>query len=485
MHCFSIDGFIHFRISSVHLHLMKQTADVIAAIATPVAEGGLAVVRISGSNAIEVADASFRGGSVLKVAKSHTIHLGSIVDSRGRKIDHVLVSVFRAPNSYTGEDSVEVSCHGGVFISKRILECLLSSGARLADPGEFTMRAYLNGKMDLAQAEAISDLIRSQSESARRITLDQIDGILSHRIARLRSALLKVSTWLELEIDFGEEEYSQNSREEILRILGEVTTIVRKMIASYRTGRTVLLGAKVALIGSPNVGKSSVFNHLIDRNRAIVTRVPGTTRDVLEEEMVVNGLLFYLLDTAGIRDGADIVEAEGIRRSEEQIARSHIIINIKDLSCDTDINDSSHTEKILQNHYKMGRVIDVLNKIDLIDFTMHTRLRLGSENDSILVSAVSGFGMDYLRNIIAERTIQVMPSVGLESPVVFNLRHVECLRRSLEKLVNATEGLRNELSPEFVASELRSSIIDLECIIGVISSDELLADIFSSFCVGK
>ncbi|HTY35952.1 MAG TPA: tRNA uridine-5-carboxymethylaminomethyl(34) synthesis GTPase MnmE, partial [Bacteroidota bacterium] len=341
-------------------------SDTIAAVATPVGEGGIAVIRLSGAEALRIADRGFRGRGPLASVSTHTAHYGKFVDRDEAAIDNVVALVFRNPNSYTGEDVVEISCHGGQFLVARILEALLSFGARAAAPGEFTKRAFLNGRLDLAQAEAVSDLIRSRSDRAHQASLSQLDGALSNKITALRGQLVDSLGLLELELDFAEDgyEFTEKSRVEIQ--LESVIAELDQLISSYRTGKLYRDGVQVALAGAPNVGKSSLLNAFLKEERAIVTNIPGTTRDIIEEAVTLDGVLFVLSDTAGLRETTDPIEQEGVRRAEEKLRSCDILLLMLDPTRPLDKGEAAQSIKLISEVESRGATcIIAINKVDL------------------------------------------------------------------------------------------------------------------------
>ncbi len=335
--------------------------DIITAVATPIGEGAISVIRVSGENSFRTVDSIFKGKTKISFAASHTIHYGKIIDEKGVVIDDVLVSVFRGPNSYTGEDSVEISTHGNSIITKRILELLLSKNVRSAEPGEFTKRAFLNGKIDLSQAEAVLDLIKSRTDSALRGARNQLDGLLSQKVHVLRQSLLNASSLIELELDFSEEGYEFMPKGEIIEKIDKVLKEIEYLLDSYRFGKVLRDGINLAIIGEPNVGKSSLLNYILKEARAIVSDIPGTTRDIIREEISIDGVLFKIFDTAGIRKSEDIIEIEGVKRSLEAVKNADVILWLTDVN-----NNYSETIKNELNKFtNPKKIIKVVNKIDL------------------------------------------------------------------------------------------------------------------------
>ena len=371
--------------------MFRDRNDTIAAIATPLGEAGISLIRVSGSRAIEVVNTVFQGKSSLFEAPSHTIHHGRIVHPQDGVVDEVLVSVFKKPHSYTGEDGVEISCHGSYYVSRKILETVIGAGARMADPGEFTQRAFLNGKMDLMQAEAVADLIHSKTALAHRASLEQLSGKLSTTIKELRQKLLDLCALLELELDFAEEGIALTDHKKVISLFDEAITELENLIQSYNYGKLIRDGVKVVLAGSPNVGKSSLLNLLLQENRAIVSDIPGTTRDVIEETLLIEGIAFRLVDTAGIRTTADIVEKEGVRRSNDQISSADLILLIIDSS--KPIGGTLNSVLDILKEYN-EKVLLIFNKIDIpdseFDYNEFTKW------DSISISCLTKQGINDL-----------------------------------------------------------------------------------------
>jgi len=447
--------------------------DTIAAIATPVGEGGIAVIRISGPDALAFADKGFRGKAALSAVPSHTIHFGEFIGADGGVIDQVVAATFRAPHSYTGEETIELSCHGGLYVSKKILETVLDFGARLAGPGEFTRRAFLNGRIDLAQAEAVSDLIRARSEQSHKASMEQLEGKLSTRINSLREQLLKTSGLLELELDFSEEGLEFIDKTNIIKEIESVSSFVQSLVDSYRFGKVYREGVKVVIAGKPNVGKSSLLNCLLNENRAIVTDIPGTTRDVIEENIVIGGILFRLVDTAGIRESTDIVESEGIRRSAAEMETADVILRLADPTQVFDDADATLKESI-SLHSDHARVITIQTKSDLVN-----GVRIPN---AVAISSLTGAGLGELR---LQLTSAVTGHVGGDGVVLTNVRHRDICLKALRSLATAKESLLHNASNELVSLDLQAALISLGEIVGVVTSEDVLNNIFGSFCIGK
>ncbi|MBI2619107.1 MAG: tRNA uridine-5-carboxymethylaminomethyl(34) synthesis GTPase MnmE [Ignavibacteriales bacterium] len=463
--------------------------DTIVAIATPPGEGGISVVRLSGPEAIPFASKGFSGKGKLAKARSHTAHFGRFHDQDGHTIDDVVVTLFREPRSYTGQDVVEISCHGGVFITRRILEAFLRLGVRLAAPGEFTKRAFLNGKIDLSQAEAVADLIHAKSGRSHKASLRQLNGELSKRITDLRSKLIEITGLLELELDFVEDGLEFADKKKIEEQMTGAVAQIGGLLATYKTGRLYREGVKVVLAGMPNVGKSSLLNALLRENRAIVTDIPGTTRDTIEEDLIIQGLMFKVVDTAGLRETVDQIEQEGVRRSHDQVRISDLLLLVLDVSRPLGAEELAMAERLVRDLKRESRpAILVLNKIDLgenLNGEISNSLARIESNEVVKVSALTGKGIKDLEEALFRTAMQSGMHFEDMSVTVTNTRHYDALRRARESLLLAIESQRNGESGEFVAVDLRAALDSLGEITGVVTTDDILNDIFSRFCVGK
>ncbi len=466
---------------------LKSQDDVIAAIATAIGEGGISVVRLSGKRAFEVADKGFRGKVRLSDARTHTAHFGYILDHSGEVLDEVVAVVFRGPHSYTAEDVVEVSCHGSPWIVRKVLDAVIANGARIAEPGEFTKRAFLNGRIDLSQAEAISDLIRARSDLAHRSSLHQLEGKLSDRINVIRNELIEFCGLLELELDFVEEDIEFTDKSMLAQKFYSVIAELDQLILSYSYGKVCREGVKVVLSGKPNVGKSSLLNALLNENRAIVTEVPGTTRDVIEESLNIDGVLFRVVDTAGLRETVDIVEREGVKRSENQILSSDILVLLFDASQPVSESDRALVERILNKID--GRYTDCLvvqNKIDLVsNGESDASLQFLSAYPRVRISALKGIGLDDVRRQFVKLVLGGRAGGSEGSVTVTNSRHKQALEKARDHLRLALQSIEDRQSGEFVVVDLRCALDYLGEIVGVVTTDEILHSIFSRFCIGK
>ncbi|KAB2879432.1 tRNA uridine-5-carboxymethylaminomethyl(34) synthesis GTPase MnmE [bacterium] len=458
--------------------------DTIAAISTPLGIGAVCMVRISGKDSISIADKIFNGRVKPSVAESHSIHFGYLIDPENtEKIDSVLLSVMRSPKSYTGFDSVEISCHGGIVNTKKVLDLVLSQGARLAEPGEFTKLAYLNGKIDLSQVEAIADLIHAKTEGARKASMSQFTGNLRNEVSNLRNQLIQLCSLLEIDLDFAEENLLIIDTMKIKDQLYAVENQIKKLLSTYNTGHIIREGARVSILGKPNVGKSSLMNAMLQKDRAIVSHLPGTTRDYIEETIDINGIPFTFVDTAGIRDTKDDIEIHGIHFSKEIIHSSDLIIAMFDISSPLDADDDRVKniihDAVLQN--ETVKTIYVGNKTDLGEFD---RSKFVSDigSDFIKISAKSQSGIDKLKTKIG---VLFNSNVSFSSPMISRLRHKIALEKSLSSLEIAKKSLADNLSFEFVALDIHNAIQALAEIVGDVSSDDVLKNIFSNFCIGK
>ena len=448
------------------------TEDTITAIATPSGVGAISIIRISGPLSLETADKIFKGKAKLADSDSHTIHYGKILDENGDFIDDVLVSIFRNPNSYTGEDSIEISTHGNPLISKKIIDVLLENNIRLAEPGEFTKRAYLNNRLDLAQAEAVVDVISSRTEASLRGARNQLDGLLSRKVDEIRSSLINASSFVELELDFAEEDVEFINLKELKKRVEGIKNEIEALLRSYSFGRVIKDGVNVALVGKPNVGKSSLLNYILKESRAIVSHIPGTTRDIIREDVSIDGILFRLYDTAGIRISEDSIEKEGVMRSRQAVKDADVVILINDV-------EQGKSEELLEEIYSIidkSRVLNILNKIDL---EKSNKLEYDAE-----ISVLKGIGIENLFIKLKEKALG-SAYYSEKGAVVSNSRHFECLRKSKESLIKVEESIEKKMSGEFISVDLRKAIDDLGEIIGIVTSEDILNNIFTKFCIGK
>ena len=459
---------------------MDKTKEMntICAISTPYGSGGIAVIRVSGEDAIAIVDTLFRGRKSLAEAAAYTVHYGEIVKSENGKVkgekfeilDQVLVSVFRAPHSFTGEDVVEIACHGSMYIQQTLLQWLIDAGCQMAKAGEFTQRAFLNGKMDLTEAEAVADLIAAQTKAEKDLALSQLRGGISHSLAALRERLLTFTSLIELELDFADhEELEFADRQQLYDLAQEIDSTIQGLVNSFKTGNAIKQGIPVAIIGAPNVGKSTLLNALLGEERAIVSDIQGTTRDTVEDTLILDGMLFRFIDTAGMRQTEDTIENLGIERSRQAAQRASVIIHLQDPT-----QDASDTLSSLSD-IQEKKIIHVFNKADILpSFT--------PPENAIYISAKNGEV-----GIIKERLISFAKEQfdTRNAVTISNTRHYEALTRALGAIRRVQDGLDVQLSGEFLSMDLQDCLSALGEITGQITSQEVLNNIFGKFCIGK
>ena len=461
--------------------------DTIAAISTAPGVGGIAVIRISGNQSTEIVSSIFKANKKdveIKTASAYQAIYGTIYECE-EEIDKVVVTLFRAPHSFTGEDVVEISCHGSIYIQQRILSLLINKGCRLATAGEFTQRAFFNGKMDLSQAEAVADLINSQTKAAHSVALNQMKGTFSNKLSLLREKLLHLVSLLELELDFGDhEELEFADRKELIQISNELHNEIKKLTSSFSTGNAIKNGIPVSIIGNTNVGKSTLLNHLIGEEKAIVSDIPGTTRDIIEDVVNINGISFRFIDTAGIRSTSDTIEKIGIERSYNAINHSQIVIWVIDGS-NYEIGKINDIKQYLLESGKI--IITVINKIDIATQQQLDTIKLhlsDTLNNILLISAKKEQYIEELINLLYEKA-GISEDINNDI-IVNNVRHYEALQHSLESIERIIEGLNNNIPSDFIAQDARETIHYLSEITGgEITTPEVLSNIFSKFCIGK
>lgn len=463
-----------------------NTADIICAISTAPGVGAIAVLRLSGTGCIALTDQFFESpsGKKLVTVAANTVHFGRMVEA-GEWVDEVLVTVFHAPHSFTGEESVEISCHGSVYIQQHLLKLLVDGGARLALPGEFTQRAFLNGKMDLSQAEAVADLIASSSEASHRMALMQMKGSFSAELVRLRNELLHITSLLELELDFSEEDVEFADRTELHKLAENIEKLLTRLCDSFSLGNVIKNGVPVAIVGNTNVGKSTLLNALLREDRAIVSEIAGTTRDVIEDTINLNGITFRFIDTAGIRKTTDEVESIGIERTFAKIGQASIVLLLTDLNRGVE-SFEEYYRQVKAHISSEAKLIIVLNKTDQVEdlLTPQETIRLFTLGEKIIpISARTGANMEVL---IHELTDTVnLNALNTSDVIVSNVRHYEALSHALIAIQRVSAGLESGLSGEFVSQDIRECLHYLGEITGEISTDEVLGNIFKHFCIGK
>ena len=459
-------------------------SDTIVALSTPPGVGAIGVIRLSGNKAVHIVNDVFKGKNLLN-QPSHTIHLGNIIDNN-QIIDEVLVSLFLAPSSYTKENVVEISCHGSPYILQKIIELLLKNGARLAKPGEFTMRAFLNGRFDLSQAEAVADLIVAETETQQTLAIKQMRGGFTNDLKSLREKLIHFASMIELELDFGEEDVEFANRDELKELIIELQQNIGTLLISFKFGNVVKNGITTVLAGRPNAGKSTLLNALLNEERAIVSEIAGTTRDVIEEKIVINGLMFRLIDTAGIREATDIIEKIGVQKTYEQIANASILLYIFDANESSELVVIEDIEKLKRENLE---IILVANKADLC----HEH-QLGMLNYSITelygydlpifeISALNKQNLESLKEYLV--AVASDGKTSSEQTIVTNVRHFQSLQNTNMALQHALDSLNNKNTGDLLAQDIRHALHALGEITGEITTDDLLDNIFSKFCIGK
>ncbi len=445
--------------------------DNICAISSPSGTGGVSLIRVSGKRAIEITQKLFSKN--ITKSKGYSVHYGTIFENEN-EIDQVIVTIFKNPNSFTGEDTAEISCHGSIFIQQKIIELLVKNGARVANPGEFSQRAFLNGKMDLSQTEAIADLIHSTSSAAHKIAMKQMKGGISNELKKLREKLIDFASLVELELDFSEEDVEFADRKQLEELVEQLSIHINKLKSSFKYGNAIKNGVETVIAGRPNAGKSTLLNNLLDEDRAIVSNIPGTTRDTIEEILNINGIDFRFIDTAGIRNTTDKVEKMGVEKTINKINNCSILVYLYDM-CETSLDDVQKDIKMLCK--KQIPTIIIGNKIDMLESELNT------PTNHIKISANQKKYLEIIKNKIYN--LFISQRIDYQGVIVSNLRHFEALEKASIELIKVKDGLENNISGDFLAMDIRQALLHIGDITGDISSDELLGNIFSNFCIGK
>lgn len=455
---------------------MNQTDETIVALATPSGSGALGIIRLSGPEAITIAQNVFKGKDLTK-QESHTIHFGNIVDG-DFILDEVLVSLFIAPRSYTRENVVEISCHGSAYIIESIIKLLIKKGARAAKPGEFTLRAFLNGQMDLSQAEAVADLIASNSKASQQVALQQLRGGFSNQLQELRGQLVNFASLVELELDFAEEDVEFANRDQLKKLTLDTTKIISSLIQSFELGNAIKMGVNTVIAGRPNAGKSTLLNALLNEERAIVSHLPGTTRDTIEEVLNIHGINFRLIDTAGIREATDAIEQIGVQRTMEKISQSALLIYVYDAEQIT----IAQLDQDIESLQKPGiAILTVANKIDLLSAEQISALPHTQQD--VVISAKEKFHIEDLKNKIYHTAIK--DKLTGNETLVTNIRHLEALQKTEESLLRVLNGIDGSITSDFLSTDIKQALHYLGEITGAVTTNDLLENIFSKFCIGK
>lgn len=469
---------------------MLNIEDTICAPATVPGTGAIAIIRMSGKDSFRIADKVVScKGSTISETEGYKLRYGVALEADGTDLDTVLVSVFRSPHSYTGEDSVEISCHSSKYVVERLLQRLVDSGARMAGPGEFTQRAFVNGKMDLAQAEAVADVISSQNAAAHRVAYSQLKGGFSKELKTLRDELLKMTSLLELELDFSEEDVEFASRRELSALLDGALRHIHSLTDSFRYGNALRNGVPVAIVGAVNAGKSTLLNALVSDDRAIVSDIAGTTRDTVEETMTIDGILFRFIDTAGLRTTQDEVEKIGISRSYKKMSEAEIVLALLDVTVPEEENEHSISDIVNNLDVKSQKLIVLLNKVDVLGSNINVSLlnnTVSSPDEKVTklyISAKTGFGLDTLRTLLSDS--QKTATLDSGQTIVTNLRHYQSMMSAAASLEKVRSSLATSQTPDLLSEDLRQALHHLSSILGEVTPDEVLGNIFERFCIGK
>ena len=469
--------------------MQNDVKDIIIALSTPPGVGAIGVIRLTGDGCITLVNKQFKGVN-LEIKEGHTAHFGKIISVSGHIIDECLVTIFRAPKSYTKQDVVEISCHGSSYIIESIIKLFLSIGARQAGPGEFTLRAFLGGQMDLAQAEAVADLIASDSEGAHALAINQMRGGFSNEIKDLRQELIDFASLIELELDFGEEDVEFADREKLKNLVAKIQQVVRRLIDSFQLGNVIKQGVSTVIAGRPNAGKSTLLNALVNEERAIVSDIAGTTRDTIEEQLNINGIQFRLIDTAGIRAAQNNIEQKGIEKTMEKMQSSTVVIYVFDVLTSTPADLKEDVKRFLaaSNSLTAGsKKLFVANKMDLNPYTEPSDYFLEgviSADNLVTTSALNKMNIEYLKDTLYNLVVN-SPDSGDHS-IVSNIRHQDALRQAQISLDTVLQGLSTEgMTGDLIALDIRQALYQLGLITGEVSTDDLLDSIFTRFCIGK
>lgn len=467
--------------------MINQLDDTICAISTAPGVGGIAVIRVSGNDAIEITNRCWKGANISEM-KSHTAHFGRIVDNTGSVLDEVVLTLFRNPRSFTGEDVIEIACHGSIWIQQQIVNRLIECGCRAATGGEFTRRAYTNGRMDLSQAEAVADLIASTSRASHRIALNQMRGAFSHELSVLREKLLEFVSLIELELDFTEEDVEFADRSRLLELATLIKTKVDSLAGSFAVGNALKNGIPCAIVGETNAGKSTLLNHLLRDERALVSDIHGTTRDVIEDTITIGGTLFRFIDTAGIRETDDTIESMGIERTFKKLNEAQIVLWVIDAN--TPFDQIAELGQRIFNQLADKSLIAIVNKIDTLDDAHQQEISsfmhdiVGQRGATAFISAKNGTQLDTLEQLLLKQ-VALPDSSDANQVIVTNARHFEALTRASEAITRAIDGLTMGISGDFVSQDIRECMHYLGEITGEITTDQILGSIFTRFCIGK
>lgn len=457
-----------------------NTQDTIVALATPMGVGAIAVIRLSGQDALLIANKIFTGKNLEKQA-THTLHFGTIKDG-DVLIDEVLLSLFVAPHSYTKQNVVEISCHGSNYIIETIIKLCIKNGARAAKPGEFTLRAFLNGGLDLSQAEAVADLIASGSKSSHQLALQQMRGGFSTELKKLREQLVYFASMIELELDFGEEDVEFANRDQLKKLILDISKVITRLIQSFEMGNVLKNGVPVAIVGKPNVGKSTLLNVFLNEERAIVSEIAGTTRDTIEDEITLNGVRFRFIDTAGIRQTTDVIEAKGVERTFEKIKQAAVVLYLFDPRETPEAELLQISADLKQTNPNNSKLLLVVNKAD--DETVNASLNLfANAYDFIFISAKEKINIDILQDALLKAAS--INTINTDEVIVSNIRHLEALQKTETALNSVLYGIDNPITSDFLVTDIKQALYFIGEITGEITTDDLLETIFSKFCIGK